>query len=279
MPVPPIIARSVATALGGPAVLERAERLQFPDVGHGYDLFGMSPNFVAMGDAITNALYTRYFRVLSYGHENLPMEGPGIVAANHSGTLPFDGMMIWTDVLRHTTPPRVVRSVADYFVTSLPFVSTLFARCGVVGGTRGNVKALLDSGELLLIFPEGTPGISKPFSQRYKLQDWRQGHVEMAIRYGAPVIPVAVVGAEEQMPRIGALPGIGAIPEIPLPATLVPLPVRYRIYYGAPIPFHEEFDPEDADDPAIVRDGALRVKAAVQSLIERGLSERKGIFT
>jgi 1-acyl-sn-glycerol-3-phosphate acyltransferase len=100
----------------------------------------------------------------------------------------------------------------------------------------------------------------------------------LAIRYGAPVVPFAVIGAEEQMPRLGSLPGVGAIPDIPIPATLVPLPVRYHIYYGKPIPLNEEFTPEAADDPVVVRGAALRVKAAVQELIERGLRERKGVF-
>ncbi len=136
----------------------------------------------------------------------------------------------------------------------------------------------MEAGELLIIFPEGTPGISKPFSKRYQLQDWRQGHCEMAIRYRAPVVPFAVIGAEEQMPQLATLPGFGPIPLIPIPATLLPMPVRYHICYGEPIPLDKEFTPEDADDPTIVKEAALRVKAAVQELLAYGLKQRKGIF-
>lgn len=278
MPFRTRIARAITTVLGGPELRDRADRLLFKDAGHGFDTFGLHPDFVALGDLIGKPGYEWYFRVESHGAENIPATGPGILASNHSGTLPLDGAMIWVDVLRQTNPPRCSRAMADYFVASLPTISTLFARCGVVGGSRGNAETLLEAGELLMIFPEGVPGIGKPFSERYQLQHWTKGHCELAIRHRAPVIPVGVVGAEEQMPQIARIPIKGPIPYLPIPATLVPFPTKYHIYYGEPIPFHEEFSPEDADDPEIVRQAAARVKAAVQALLERGLAERKGIF-
>ena len=278
MPFAPRIARAISAALGGRAVRDRAERLHFSDAGHGFDNFGLHPDFVALGDVIGKPGYEWYFRVESHGAENIPATGPGILASNHSGTLPVDGAMLWVDVLRQTNPPRCSRPLADYFVQSMPIISTLFARCGVVGGSRGNAQALLESGELLMIFPEGVPGIGKPFSERYQLQHWTKGHCELAIRHGAPVIPVGIVGAEEQMPQIARIPIKGPIPYLPIPATLFPLPTKYHIHYGEPIPLHEEYSPEDADDPEVVRKSAARVKAAVQALLEHGLSQRKGIF-
>ena len=278
MPFPTSVARFLSSALGGPAVRDRANRLHFPDAGHGFDSFGLNPDFCALGETMAAPFYDRYFRVESHGHENIPASGPAVIASNHSGTLPFDGMMLWADCIRHSNPPRVPRTIADYFVPSLPMISTLFARCGVVGGSRGNARALLEKGEMLLIFPEGTPGILKAWKNRYKLQEWRQGHCEMAIRHSAPVIPVAVVGAEEQMPQIARIPIKSFLPYIPITASLFPLPVKYHLYWGAPIPLDKEFTPADADDPAIVKAAALRVKAAVQELIDRGLKERKRIF-
>ncbi len=278
MAVPASVARLFSSAFGGASVRDRAERLEFPDAGHGYDLFGLNPDFVALGETVASPMYDRYFRVESHGNENIPATGPGVLAANHSGTLPFDGAMVWMDVYRNTNPPRVPRAIADYFVPSLPFVGTLFARCGVVGGSRGNARALLESGNLLLIFPEGTPGIGKPWSKRYKLQDWRQGHCELAIRYRAPVIPIAVVGAEEQMPQLAQIPLGGAMPYLPIPATLFPLPVKYHIYYGEPVRTDLDYTPEQADDPGVLKEAAQRVKERVQALIDKGLKERKGIF-
>lgn len=279
----PRIARALARRLGGPASEGRADRLHFADAGHGYDAFGMHPNFVALADAIAGAVHDGWFRVTSYDTHHIPADGPGILAANHSGTLPFDGMMLWVDVLRHTEPPRAPRPVADYFVSSLPFVGTLFQRSGVVGGSRGNVRRLLQAGELIMLFPEGTPGIGKPFAERYHLQTWRPGHVEFSIRYQAPVVPVGIVGAEEQMPQIARVPTPRALglplPYLPVPATPFPLPVHYHVLYGAPLRFDQEFKPSDADDPEVVASCTRRVRDAVQALLHRGLRERTGIFT
>lgn len=280
MPFPPRIARAISSIVGGADVRQRAERLSFSDAGHGFDQFGLHPDFVAMGDAVVSWLYESYFRVESHGSESIPRVGSAIIAANHSGTLPVDAAMLWLDVLRHTEPPRAARPVADYFVSTLPVVSTLFARVGAVGGSRGNARALLQTGELLMIFPEGTVGIGKPFSERYKLQEWRQGHCELAIRYSTPVVPVAIIGAEEQMPMIGRLPAIPwtKIPYIPVTATPFPLPVKYHIHYGEPLRFDTEYRPDDADDPELVQQAAGRVRAAVEGLIDRGLRARTSIF-
>lgn len=258
---------------------DRARDLHFDNAGHGFDRFGMHPDFVALGDAIASPLYDRYFRVKSYGAENIPTTGPAVLAANHSGTLPFDGMMLWVDVLRNTDPPRNPRPVADYFVSSLPVVSTLFARAGVVGGSRGNVRALLESGGMMMIFPEGTPGIGKLYKDRYKLQAWRKGHAELAIRHSAPIVPVGIVGPEEQMPQLARIPVPGPVPYLPIPATLLPMPVRYHVHYGEPIPTHIDYEPDDADDPDKVAEAAMRVKESVQELLHKGLAMREGVFT
>ncbi|MCB9780683.1 MAG: acyltransferase family protein [Alphaproteobacteria bacterium] len=281
MPFPPAVARAIAQATVPAADRERLAGLHFHDAGHGYDAFGMHPDFVTMSTTIVRGLYTKYFRVISSGHEHIPQFGPAILVANHSGNIPIDGMMMWYDVLTHTDPPRVPRAVADHFVPSLPFVGTLFARGGMVGGSRGNARALLESGELLMIFPEGTPAIVKPFRDRYKLHPFRVGHAEMAIRHGAPIVPCGVVGAEEQLPQLTTSKRLGkpfGVPEVPIPAVPVPLPVRYHLLWGPAIPVHKDYTPAQADDPGVVEEAAARVQAAVDALIKKGLKQRKGIF-
>jgi 1-acyl-sn-glycerol-3-phosphate acyltransferase len=271
------LARAIAKALLPREELARADRLRYADAGHGYDVFGLHPDWVAAGLGLFRFLYEHYFRVTSSGHEHLPPDGAAILVANHSGTLPFDGAMIYLDVARHTDPPRVPRPITDHFVPLIPFGSTFLARTGATPGTRENLRHLLASRELALIFPEGTPGIGKPFSQRYKLQDWRVGHAETAIAHGVPVVPLAVIGAEEQWPQLARIPlKMFGAPYLPLPATPFPLPVRYHILYGEPIVF--DVPPADAARPDVVRRAAEQTKAAVQALIERGLAERKGIF-
>lgn len=246
----------------------------FHDEGHGYDLFGMTPAAVERALRWGRFPYERYFRVTSQGSEHIPASGPAILVANHSGVLPVDGGMLWLDVVRRTG--RMLRPIADRFIPSLPFVSTAFARCGVVSGTRGNVRRLLDRGELIAIFPEGVTGTGKPFRRRYQLQDWRVGHAELAIRHRAPIIPVAIVGAEESWPVLARLDRFHAFgaPYLPIPASPVPLPVPIHLHYGLPLALHEHHDPEAADDPAAVADAAHTVRNAVAALLHHGLSER-----
>ena len=275
------IVKRLASKMLKTTEFQRLERMFFLDAGHGYDAFGLHPEFIRFGAGLTRWPYEAYFRVISKGSESIPKHGAAILAANHSGNLPIDGMMLWHDVLRNTNPPRVARGIADHFVPSLPFIGTLFSRGGMVGGSRGNVRTLLENGELLMIFPEGTPGIIKPFSKRYQLQKFRVGHAELAIRNQVPIIPVGIIGAEEQLPsivssqRLGQIFGIEAVP---IPLFPLPLPVRYRIFYGEAITEHLSMDVLMADDPDVVSQLAQNVQQCVHDLIQQGLRERKGIF-
>ncbi|MDP6931527.1 MAG: lysophospholipid acyltransferase family protein [Myxococcota bacterium] len=281
MPFPPLLARTFAAASLTEEDRERFRNMHFHDAGHGYDVFGMHPDFVGLGVALTRPLYRNYFRVKSYGAERIPDHGPAILAANHSGNLPVDGAMLWADVVEHTNPVRVPRPVADHFVPALPFIGTLFARGGVVGGSRGNARTLLEQGDLLMIFPEGVPGIVKPWSERYKLREFRVGHSELAIRHGAKVVPVGIVGAEEQMPQLFSSRRLGkpfGVPVFPVPAVPIPLPVRYHIHYGEPLDLGLDYRPGQADDPEVVQEAAALVQQACQALIDRGLEMREGIF-
>src|SRR5690348_4700338 len=106
VPFPPTVARALTRLLGGEEATERSLRLAFGDAGHGFDAFGLHPDFVAFGDALAGFAHDKWFRVVSYDAHHVPKEGPAVLAANHSGTLPFDGMMLWVDVLRNTDPPR-----------------------------------------------------------------------------------------------------------------------------------------------------------------------------
>jgi 1-acyl-sn-glycerol-3-phosphate acyltransferase len=258
-----------------------AAELSYRDAGHGYDVFGMHPRAVAAGIRLCRVAHRHYFRVRSSGLGHVPRQGAAILAANHSGMLPIDAAMVVTDVVLGTRPPRVPRAIGDVFIPLMPFIGTAFARTGMVIGSRANVRHLLETGELVLVFPEGVPGIAKGFSNRYQLADWRVGHAELALRYHVPVIPVAVVGAEEAWPQIGRIDRFhwfGA-PFLPVPATPIPLPTRYHIHYGEPLQLHERWSPEHADDPEAVDQAALLVKNAVSELIEHALAERKGVFS
>jgi 1-acyl-sn-glycerol-3-phosphate acyltransferase len=281
MDSPQTIPRTIARTLLSKEEHKRLEHLVYADAGHGFDRLGLHPDWVRMSVGLFRGVYDRYFRVVSHGAaESIPTEGAAILVANHSGMLPLDATMLYLDVVRNTYPPRVPRIVMDLFVPRLPFVSSLFARVGAVSGARATVRRLLDDGELLCIFPEGTPGISKPFMDRYHVSEWRVGHAELAIRHRVPVIPVAIIGAEEQWIQVGRLERfhVFGAPFLPIPATPIPLPVRYHIYYGAPILLHERYRPEESDEPEKCRAAAELTRAAVEGLIDRGLRERDGVF-
>jgi len=246
----------------------------------GYDRFGLSRSTLQQAFPFFYALYRMYFRVQSSGHEHLP-EGPALLVANHGGLLPFDGAMSVLDVLLHTDPPRLPRAIVDRWAGSLPFVNVFFARVGQVVGTHENLARLLSDGELVLVFPEGVEGIRKPITQRYRLQRFHVGFVEHALRARAPIVPMAIVGSDDQAPilfdvkplaRLLRLPAAPITPTFPWlgPLGLLPYPVRYRIRYGEPIRFHERFAARAAEDPSLVRALAGQVRRAVQGLIDKG---------
>lgn len=246
----------------------------FHDAGHGYDPLGMSVGAVRTALALAAPLYERYFRVESQGSEHVPREGAALLVANHGGVLPVDGAMLWMDVVRRTG--RIARTVGDHLIARLPFVGARFARVGVVSGTHATVRHLLAQGALVVIFPEGVSGPAKPARARYRLQRWQVGHAELAIRHRVPVIPAAIVGAEESWPlalRLQRLHAFG-IPYLPVPWTPLPLPVRYHLRYGPPLDLCEGRPPEAADDPAIVAAAAQRTRDAVAGLLARALDER-----
>jgi 1-acyl-sn-glycerol-3-phosphate acyltransferase len=247
----------------------------FFDEGHGYDVFGLHPPALASVVETSHPLYDRYFRVESIGSERIPTTGPVIIVANHGGVLPVDSAMLCLDIIHRTNPPRIPRAIADWFVPRLPLFSTLFARVGVVAGTRENVRCLLERGELVAIWPEGVSGPAKPFRSRYEIQHWSVGFAELAMRYHAPVIPVAVIGAEESWPvlaRFRSLRMFGA-PYLPIPMSPIPLPAHYHIRYGAPIVLDD-----DPEDPSAVHDGAETVRAVLEQMIADARDARRGVF-
>ena len=248
----------------------------FHDAGYGYDVFGLHPPALANLVTAARPIYDRYFRVRSSGVFRIP-EGPVILVANHAGVLPVDAAVLSLDVLIQSHPTRIPRTISEHFVPRLPLVSTLFARLGVVCGTRPNVRRLLERGELLVIFPEGVSGPAKPFRDRYVLQNWSVGFAELALRYGAAIVPVAILGAEESWPVVTKL-GIRAFgaPYLPIPLCPLPLPVHYEIRYGTPI--RHALSPSDADDPEAVAALAQQTCTALEQQIADARIVRRGVF-
>jgi 1-acyl-sn-glycerol-3-phosphate acyltransferase len=230
---------------------------------------------------VARLVYRYYFRAEAHGIENLPASGRVVLVSNHSGQLPFDALVIGAACFLEPPQPRLVRAMVEFFVPTVPFASYLFARWGQITGTPENCRRLLAADEAVLVFPEGARGISKPFSKRYQLADFGSGFMRLALEAGAPIVPVAVVGAEEQAPAmnmkvLAKLFGVPAFPIVPYPpfVAAVPLPVKYRIYFGEPMRFSG--DPDDDDDDLAER--VKMVKNRIESMLHMGLRGRKHVF-
>lgn len=266
----------------GDDVRRRFEQIAVRESPGGVDPFGFDPKVARYGVLVARALYRDWFRVEVHGMENVP-DGRVLLISNHSGQIPLDGMAIACSLLLDRDPPRFVRSMVERWSATLPFVSVLFPRLGQIVGVPENCARLLENEEAILVFPEGSRGISKPFSQRYRLTEFGTGFMRLALQTRTPIVPVAVVGAEEQyvsvadlhnLARLLGMPAFPVIPQLLLPGGFLPLPTKYRIYFGEPMMFTGDPD----DDDAGVEERALEVKRTVQSMLNRGLKERPGIF-
>lgn len=265
--------------MGGADVEQRLARLTARTNEYGVDPFGLDLEFTKAAIAPVLWLYKNYFRVEAHGLENVPESGRVLFISNHSGQLPFDGAMISCAVLTEADHPRMVRAMVEKWVPTLPFASTIFARLGQVVGTPENCRRLLNQGEAILVFPEGAKGISKLYRDRYQLQEFGNGFMRLALETKTPIVPVAVVGAEEQAPALADLKGLArllGLPAVPITLTGLPLPmpVKYRIYYGEPLCFTGSANDEDAEIEKKVR----HVKATIQAMLNEGLRERKHVF-
>lgn len=261
--------------------LEQKNRLQAivrPGNEYGVDPFGFDLDYSLAALAPFVWLYRHYFRVETFGVESVP-QGRVLLVANHSGQIPLDGAMIGVALMTEASPPRAIRSMVEKWVPTLPYVSTFMARVGQIVGTPENCRRLLEAGEAILVFPEGARGISKLWPQRYQLQEFGLGFMRLALETNTPIVPIAVIGAEEQAPALVDLKPLARLlgfPAFPLTVTglPVPLPVRYRLYFGEPLRFRGRADDEDSELDKKVR----TVKSVIQSMIDRGLKERRSVF-
>jgi 1-acyl-sn-glycerol-3-phosphate acyltransferase len=248
----------------------------------GVDPFGLDPQWAKYALSTVCMLHRKYFRSDVHGIENVPT-GRVLLVANHSGQVPIDGALIGAAMFMDAEPPRVVRAMVEKWAVSLPFVSLLFTRIGQVVGVQENATRLLAQGEALLVFPEGARGISKTFDQRYKLTEFGLGFMRLAIETDTPIVPIAVVGAEEQyvsfanvdsLAKLFRMPSFPIIPQLLLPGGQLPLPTKYRLWFGEPMRFSGDPD----DDDSVIDEKVWLVKQTIQSMLNRGLKERKHIF-
>ncbi|MFP8945100.1 lysophospholipid acyltransferase family protein [Streptomyces fenghuangensis] len=234
-------------------------------------------------------VYEKYFRVEVLGIENIPSEGGALVVANHSGTLPLDALMLQVAVHDHHPAERALRLLAADLVFMLPVVNELARKAGHTLACTEDAQRLLERGEIVGVMPEGFKGLGKPFSERYKLQRFgRGGFVSTALRAGVPIVPCSIVGAEEIYPMVGdfrTLARLLGIPYFPItptfpwlgPLGMVPLPTKWTIQFGEPVPM-DDYPPEAVDDPMLMFNLTDQVRETIQHTIYRLLVRRRSVF-
>jgi 1-acyl-sn-glycerol-3-phosphate acyltransferase len=265
-------------------------------MGHGeserHDLFGYDPEFHARIRPLAELLYRRYWRVHTDGLENIPGSGAALIVGNHSGGIPFDASMIATAIDLDHPQHRLLRFLYDRFVADMPLMGDFYNRLGATVASFANARRLLESGALVGIFPEGVEGVAKGIGQRYRLQRFHTGFVRLSLLLRVPIIPTAVVGAEEIYPvvgkweRLGPLKPILNVPYVPITPLfplfgllgVIPLPTKWHIRFGAPIRLYEKRRVPRRPQAKTARALAEGVRRTIQAMVHELLAERDSIF-
>lgn len=261
-----------------------------PEENYDVDEFGMDPAFVQKVKPFFDFLYHNYWRVSVEGLTNIPSSGRGLIVANHSGTLPYDGSMIAAAIVNEHSSRKDVRFLVEDFVYHFPFLGTFMYRIGGVRACPENAERLLIKDHLVTVFPEGVKGIGKHYKNRYRLQRFgRGGFIKLALKTNSPLIPTAVIGAEEIHPLIFkstllarplGIPYLPITPTLPLlgPLGLVPLPSKWTIVFGEPIHFAPKYGPKDAEDQLLVNRLSEMVRMRIQDMVTETLKKRRSIW-
>ncbi len=254
------------------------------------DQFGFDPEFnsrVLM--PMARVLYQRWFGVQMRGLPHVPEAGPALVVANHSGTLPIDAVMLQAGLHDEHPARRNLRLLGADLVDEVPLLGPLARKSGHTRACPANAHVLLRSGEVVGVFPEGFKGVGKPFADRYQLRRFgRGGFAATAIRARVPIVPCAIVGAEEIYPLLANAKPLAELLKLPYfpitplfpwlgPLGAVPLPSKWIIEFCPPV-LTSDYEPGSENDPAVIADLSGRVRGTIQRKLDDLLAERGPAF-
>ncbi len=267
----------------------RQQQLAKRGANYAVDEFGFDAEWTESFLPIFKALYRDYWRVETSGMENVPASGRVLLVANHAGVLPWDATMIKTALFVEHPHPRHARALVASLFMGMPFLGAFLRRTGQTVGHPDDTRRLLEQDQLVLVFPEGVRGTGKAYADRYRLRRFgRGGFVSTAIRAGAPIVPVSVVGSEEIYPMIADVPSLAklmGLPYVPVtpfwpwlgPLGMIPLPSKWRIQFHEPVHV-EVHPPEAADDQNLVMALSDQVRDTIQQGLYDNLKRRRGVF-
>jgi 1-acyl-sn-glycerol-3-phosphate acyltransferase len=255
------------------------------------DPYGMDREIIEIVRPFHSFMYRSWWRTSTEGAEKLPAEGRVLLVANHSGVLPWDATQISTAVAeeRSDLAERVVRPLYLNEFRNLPFLGQLLAALGQVPAIPENATNLLEGDEIVCAFPEGAKGAGKLFKDRYRLARFGRGQfIASALRTGAPIVPVAVIGAEETYPMLANVEPLARLfgaPYFPMtpffpwlgPLGLTPLPTRWKIIFGEPLQT-TRYGADTADDPLTVFMLSEQIRSTIQETIDEHMVGRAGLF-
>jgi 1-acyl-sn-glycerol-3-phosphate acyltransferase len=275
----------------GPDPRELRELIPSVEPGRELDDWGRSERFFDLVAPVLDFYYRYWFRVEQRGVENVPAEGGALLVSNHSGALPPDAPMIMQAIRHEHSSPRPLYMFGEHWFKGYPGVGMLANKLGMVGAHPANAQRLLrDEERLALVFPEGQKGSRKLFWQRYRLRRFgRGGFVRTAIRARVPIVPIAIIGAEEAMPifahvrplqRLTGLiyfPINHAFPHFGLAAGAMYLPAKFKIHFLEPFDL-SDLGPDDADDVSLVQSIAEEVRSRIQAQLNGLLASRESVW-
>jgi 1-acyl-sn-glycerol-3-phosphate acyltransferase len=270
---------------------ELRELVPAAEPGREIDDWGRSQRIFDLVEPLLDFYYRHWFRVEVEGIENVPAEGGALIVSNHSGALPPDAPMIMQAIRHEHSSPRPLYMLGENWFKGYPGVGMLANKIGLVGAHPANAQRLLgDEGRLVLVFPEGQKGSRKLFWQRYKLRRFgRGGFVRTAMRAGVPIVPTAVIGAEEAMPIFAHVPLLQrltgliyfpinhAFPQFGLAAALMYLPAKFKIRFLEPVDL-TRFEPEDAEDLALVGRLSEEIRGRIQAELDELQAARRSVW-
>jgi len=253
------------------------------------DEWGRSEHMREIARKMFDPMYRRWFRAEWEGLEKIPTDGGALLVSNHAGAIPSDAPVIMHGI--ETELERPVYGLAEYIFRELPVVGTMWSRVGGVTAQPDNAYRLLrEQKQLVLVFPEGTKGTSKNYSERYRLRRFgRGGFVEIAMRAGVPIVPIAVMGAEESMPIVFKLPGVAktlGVPYVPITANMLLLgplggllyfPAKFRLKVLDPIEF-DVAPNQPRYSRSKVMDASESIREKIQEALYEMLRERRSVW-